>query len=368
MTELLVIREHLKKIYSAHSRIIDACAKAFLMILTMMAVDSYIGYFHGITQVLIIVIVGFLAALLPTSVSAGFITAYIAVDMAGVSIELAGIFAFMMVLFLLLYFIFKPGNSYVMTISILLGVLQFYGPVPMIIGLLISPLAAFPMVFGILSSRMILYVSDNFVLLSSKTSSLSGIDKILQVINGVFVSHENIAMFATLVFVAIIVYVIRKLPVKHSWEIGLTAGTFMFLLISLMCDYALDLNISVVVLIVNVILEIITGLVIIVMFHMVDYSREENVQFEDDDYYYYVKAIPKITVSVPDIKVTRIKEKSVKEVTKEAENVIFATDDEATDDDADDDADDVVADVSDDTEEKVESEEPETTGETEGET
>ena len=30
---------------------------------------------------------------------------------------------------------------------------------------------------------------------------------------------------------------------------------------------------------------------------MVDYSRKETVQFEDDDYYYYVKAIPKLGVA-----------------------------------------------------------------------
>ena len=30
---------------------------------------------------------------------------------------------------------------------------------------------------------------------------------------------------------------------------------------------------------------------------MVDYTRIESVQFEDDDYYYYVKAVPKVTVS-----------------------------------------------------------------------
>lgn len=29
-----------------------------------------------------------------------------------------------------------------------------------------------------------------------------------------------------------------------------------------------------------------------------DYSRTEYVQFEDDEYYYYVKAVPKITIAV----------------------------------------------------------------------
>ena len=38
----------------------------------------------------------------------------------------------------------------------------------------------------------------------------------------------------------------------------------------------------------------------------VDYTRTEYLQYEDDDYYYYVKAVPKLTVSAPDVKVQRI--------------------------------------------------------------
>lgn len=37
-----------------------------------------------------------------------------------------------------------------------------------------------------------------------------------------------------------------------------------------------------------------------------DYKRIENVQFEDDDYYYYVKAVPKVAVATPDRKVKQI--------------------------------------------------------------
>ena len=37
-----------------------------------------------------------------------------------------------------------------------------------------------------------------------------------------------------------------------------------------------------------------------------DYSRTEFVQFEDDEYYYYVKAVPKISIAVPEKKVKKI--------------------------------------------------------------
>ena len=33
------------------------------------------------------------------------------------------------------------------------------------------------------------------------------------------------------------------------------------------------------------------------LFFNVDYTRVERVQFEDDEYYYYVKAVPKISVT-----------------------------------------------------------------------
>ena len=38
----------------------------------------------------------------------------------------------------------------------------------------------------------------------------------------------------------------------------------------------------------------------------VDYARTEKVQFEDDEYYYYVKAVPKVTLSEPEKKVKKI--------------------------------------------------------------
>ena len=38
----------------------------------------------------------------------------------------------------------------------------------------------------------------------------------------------------------------------------------------------------------------------------VDYSRTEYTQFEDDEYYYYVKAVPKMSIAVSDKKLKKI--------------------------------------------------------------
>ena len=54
---------------------------------------------------------------------------------------------------------------------------------------------------------------------------------------------------------------------------------------------------------------IITGLILEFLFFSVNYSRTERMQFEDDEYYYYVKAVPKIIVSAPEVSVKHINER-----------------------------------------------------------
>ena len=49
-------------------------------------------------------------------------------------------------------------------------------------------------------------------------------------------------------------------------------------------------------------------------FFTVDYARSESLQFEDDEYYYYVKAIPKVSVSTPEKTVKRINERQETEI------------------------------------------------------
>ena len=66
---------------------------------------------------------------------------------------------------------------------------------------------------------------------------------------------------------------------------------------------------SLVELIIGSVVSIIISFIIHFFVFSVDYSRTEHTQFEDDEYYYYVKAVPKITVSTPNKKVKKINSK-----------------------------------------------------------
>ena len=71
-------------------------------------------------------------------------------------------------------------------------------------------------------------------------------------------------------------------------------------------DITMDVSVPVSELIIGVVVSLILSGIYTFFVFAVDYSRTEYVQFEDDDYYYYVKAVPKMTVSTPDVKVQKI--------------------------------------------------------------
>ena len=57
------------------------------------------------------------------------------------------------------------------------------------------------------------------------------------------------------------------------------------------------------------IVSCVLAVVIQFMFFNVDYTRTERLQFEDDEYYYYVKAVPKSIIAGSDKQVKHFNKK-----------------------------------------------------------
>ncbi len=108
-------------------------------------------------------------------------------------------------------------------------------------------------------------------------------------------------------------------PYKEVWiilgKLRRQQGAAVTVVVSAAGNIVLSTNISYIEIILSAVLGAVTGLVLELLFFSVDYSRTENIQFEDDEYYYYVKAVPKVGVAVPEKKVKRITENQPQETT-----------------------------------------------------
>jgi len=84
------------------------------------------------------------------------------------------------------------------------------------------------------------------------------------------------------------------------------AGSIVELILLLAVGASFDAEISVGLAIFGIILGALVGVIIEFFAFNVDFGRVEYVQFQDDEYYYYVKALPKVTLEAPQNKVKRI--------------------------------------------------------------
>jgi uncharacterized protein YacL len=128
---------------------------------------------------------------------------------------------------------------------------------------------------------------------------------IVVALNQLLGNKEMYMVLAIVVITTVIVYMIRRMSIEHAWAIAIVTGV-LFETIGLMAGYLL-LGIKgwALRLILGNIVSLGLAFVLQFLFFNLDYTRTERLQFEDDEYYYYVKAVPKAVIASSHKKVKR---------------------------------------------------------------
>ena len=84
------------------------------------------------------------------------------------------------------------------------------------------------------------------------------------------------------------------------------SGAVLNIVLFLTGGLVMEVRISVIGLVLGTAVSFLLAMIVEFFMFSVDYSRTEYTQFEDDEYYYYVKAVPKMSISIPDKKVKKI--------------------------------------------------------------
>lgn len=113
-------------------------------------------------------------------------------------------------------------------------------------------------------------------------------------------------MIAVCALGILVVYFIRLLSVDYSWILAIVFGSISQMAVIFTGDYLFDVQMPLQELVVGLLISLLAAGLYHFFVFAVDYSRTEYTQFEDDDYVYYVKAVPKVVVSRPDVRVQRI--------------------------------------------------------------
>lgn len=217
---------------------------------------------------------------------------------------------------------FSGQYGYVVLAVPILFLLKIPYVAPLLLGLVATPMAVIPAACGVIVYRM-------FVVISSVTlvDGSMAIEDILllyiDVIDRLVADKQMLVTIAVFFAMILVMYLLRKLNIEYVFEISVAVGAIVCILGFLVADMVVQTDLNIVSMVFGTVGSMLIALVFQFFRLVLDYTAVERVQFEDDDYYYYVKAVPKINLTVP--------ERSVKKISAKRETM--PSEDEKTDDD-----------------------------------
>ena len=308
MTTLLVMKQILMTLYSKYEVYITPLLKFMLAFISLLLINARIGYMDSIDRMTVVLIVALMCSFMPMNFIVVVSALFVLLHLYSFSLECAVVVGAGFVLMFLLYLRFSPKDTLVVVLMPICFLLKIPYVIPLAMGLIGTPASAVSVACGVIAYYMIHYVAQNISVIAAMVDeeTAASAAKFRFIIDGILKNKEMIVTIAAFAITVILVYLIRRLSVDYAWTIAMVAGIVVDIMVLLVGDLMFDTNVALFGVIFGNIISFLLALVLQFFVFNVDYSRTEKVQFEDDEYYYYVKAVPRVVVSRPDKKVKQI--------------------------------------------------------------
>ena len=305
MEKLFIIKDKVKSIYSKFDIWIRHGLTFLLAFLSFFVIGKEIGYNSMLASPFVCIGAAIVCALFPVNVTVVLAAVFILLHLFGLSLELAIIAVLVLLIVYLLYFRLAPKTGILMILTPLLFCLNVPYVIPVVAGLTVGITGIIPTICGVFIYYLVSFAANYSTVITTLDAD-NALSNIKFIFNNIITNKEMIVVMLAFSLTIVIVYVIKRLSIKYSWFIAIISGGVVDAMIQIITLSIMDVDFGVFWMIFGHIIAIAIGIILHFMVFAVDYSATEYVQFEDDDYYYYVKAVPKISVTGRDVKIKKI--------------------------------------------------------------
>lgn len=295
MSKVFEFREYLKRVYGLYSKYIDKGFQFVFGLAVFMILNDEIGFVELAARPLVALVLAVVCTFLPMSAIAVAAGLMMVVQMMGVSIGIAMVVAAILVVMTAFYLRFSPKTSLVILLVPIAFILKIPYAVPIVCGLVGSPAYIVPILCGTLIYYMMNYIAAGITVVKGADGMLGQVTVFME---KVFQDRGMWIVAAAFTLCILLVYTVRKQAFDHAWETAIVSGAIINIIVIVVGDIAFDVTTSYFPMVTGSIVSVLLALIIQLFVFSVDYSRSEYLQFEDDEYCYYVKAVPKISVPV----------------------------------------------------------------------
>ena len=300
MTNLLILKEKIVGFYKNFEYPILVIGKFILAVLAFNYINDELGYFEALTGVVPMLFLSIICAVVPVSIFVLIFALVVLLHLFKLSMVLAAVALVVFLLFYFIYLKFAPDQGILIVLYPVLARLNLHYMIPLVGAMTFNPFAALPIAFGVIFMKIIGYLQEAASLGDPGTDIKEIMTSYQYIFDKLLADKEIVAYIVVFTLVILIVYGISRLPVDYSWYIAMSVAMV-------------------------VVGSVIGGLLAALAQFMgctLDYAGKESLQFEDDDYYYYVKAIPKIQITQAErtVKTYGKKQKKAKKFKKDSKH------------------------------------------------
>ena len=289
----MTIRYRIRRIYADYDVYLRPLLKALCALLCLLSIWMYTGYLPKTESLLAVLGASVLCAFLPWGSISFMCGAFVLANMAEVSLMLTALTGVLLLLMFVLYFGFKPGKGVIIAAVPVAFILHVPFLVPMILGLCAGAVSAIPAAFGVLFWICLRYLHLNAAAMEQKGDVSEMVAEFASISENLFKNRYLLVLLFAFVISILLIACISRLSVDHAWTIALAVGTAVLAVVGVLGGSVAGSG-SFLPDVIGLIVSFILALLYEHLFFRVDYAGVERVQFEDDDYYYYVKAVPKM--------------------------------------------------------------------------
>lgn len=293
MSGILAIRDNIRDFVRKYGEIVIPIIRFIVAIIVFNSINSMFGYSTLFDKKPVVYLLSIICALVADPVAILIAGTVVLVNAMTVSIEIGALFLVLFVLMYTLYMRMFRECCYVLAIVPVLLLWKATYLIPFVVVMLAGVTGIVPAGFGVIIFYFAKHVKEAKAILDVSTEE-DDFQAYSYVVDHLIENKEMLAIIIALTMVMVITYVIYRLPFDFSWYVAIAVGAISNIIFNAAVGASLGAEASMGSVVLQSFIGIIIALFIIFWKGILEYSKKEVVQFEDDEYYYYVKAIPKL--------------------------------------------------------------------------
>ena len=309
MSILLELKSKCKDFYEKNYKIVRPLLRFVLAFVCYLLIFNCLRIGDEPVVLLIPFVLAAISTFLP-DISIVYISAALA---AGKVFEISSVLGIAMAVIFIVIFLmvgrYDSSQLFIILAIPLCSLLHVSYVVPIVSAIFAGPTVLPAILLGVVVRYIYMGIMAAMSAPSLSVESYGSMEMFQFVVNSLIKNREMILCMIAFVISYGVTYLIRKQKANHATQLAILMGSFAMIVTVLFGNIIMKGTVDIPQFAVGMLISVVVAYIIQFFRMTLDYTGVINLQFEDDEYYYYVKAVPKLKVTIKDKTITRINPK-----------------------------------------------------------